>query len=183
MDAASSANFPYDYTPQGFNFMNDQAEKTDLVKNVDYTEYQEGIYVGYRYFDTKGINVSYPFGFGLSYTTFEYSNPEIAESNGSYTAKISVKNTGLAAGKEVVQLYVSAPKSEMDKPVKELKAYVKTRLLQPGESQVVELHFTADDLASFDEKSNKWLIEKGLYTAHFAASSKEIRQSCDFQAL
>ena len=100
------------------------------VRNVDYTCYEEDIYVGYRYFDSFGKRVSYPFGYGLSYTTFEYGNPVIKNENAVYTVTVDVKNVGNRTGKEVVQLYVAAPDSKaMNKPEKELKAFAKTKEL------------------------------------------------------
>jgi beta-glucosidase len=182
MDIASSANFPYDYVAGAPQFMPKQEEETEKepVKNVDYTNYEEGIYVGYRYFDTFNKTVSYPFGYGLSYTSFEFGAPQVTQKGDGITVTTTVKNTGSAAGKEVVQLYVAAPKGRMEKPSKELKAFVKTRNLQPGESQTVELAFSKEDLASFDEVNNEWLVEKGDYTAQIGSSSKNILQTASF---
>ncbi|MDR0693750.1 MAG: glycoside hydrolase family 3 C-terminal domain-containing protein [Prevotellaceae bacterium] len=180
MDAASSANFPYDYVP-GPPVMFPAGEvKKDLVKNVDYTNYEEDIYVGYRYFDTFNKNVSYPFGYGLSYTTFEYTNPTIKKNKGIYTVTVDVKNTGSVAGKEVVQLYVSAPGKSMNKPAKELKAFAKTKFLQPDETQTIQLKLTPDALASFDEANSRWTVEAGDYTGQIGSSSGEIKQNVKF---
>ena len=130
-DHPSSANFPYDYTrPQNNSFFRGPAQP---VKDVDYTDYEEGIYVGYRHFTTSGTKVSYPFGYGLSYTDFAYSKPVVKAGTDGFTATVTVTNTGSVAGKEVVELYVSAPAGGMDKPKLELKAFAKTRELQPGE--------------------------------------------------
>lgn len=137
------------------------------TKNYDYTEYNEGIYVGYRYYQTEGVEVSYPFGYGLSYASFAYSEPSVKRSGNTYTASIKVTNTGSVAGREVVQLYVSAPDGTLDKPVRELKAFAKTGNLAPGESQTVEMTFTAYDLASFDESASAFVTDKGIYTARF----------------
>ena len=144
-------------------------------KNVDYTVYEEGIYVGYRWFDTKGIEVSYPFGYGLSYTTFEYSNPVIVPGKKETTVTVDVKNTGNYAGKEVVQLYVTAPKGNLDKPAQELKAFTKTAELQPGETQTVTLVVKNEDLASFDEAQSAWVVDAGTYNFHVGASSRDIK--------
>ena len=115
--------------------MLNQGKKGD-VKNVDYTNYEEDIYVGYRYFDSFDVPVSYPFGFGLSYTTFEYSDAKVDQKNDIYDVTVTVKNTGDREGKEVVELYVAAPDSKAaNKPVKELKAFAKTKNLKPGESE------------------------------------------------
>jgi len=188
-DVASSANFPYDYqfNPRtafggaGGPFGNNkQEEKKDPVRNVDYTNYEEGIYVGYRYFDTFNKNVSYPFGYGLSYTQFSYDKPSVSANNNNYTFSCTVKNTGKAAGKEVVELYVSAPGKSMNKPAKELKAYAKTKLLQPGESEIIQMTVPQADLASFDEANSQWVVEQGNYTGQIGSSSRDIRQRVNF---
>ena len=172
-DHGSSANFPIDEVANT-NIINNVKTSFDR-KNVDYTVYEEGIYVGYRWFDTKGLEVSYPFGYGLSYTTFEYSNPVIAAGKNETTVTVEVKNTGAYAGKEVVQLYVSAPKGALDKPAQELKAFAKTAELQPGESQVVTLVVKNEDLASFDEAQSAWVVDAGTYHFHVGASSRDIK--------
>ena len=174
MDAASSANFPMD--AQADTDVRNKGEKKSAVKNVDYTNYEEDIFVGYRYFDSFGKQVSYPFGYGLSYTTFEYANPAIKADNGIYTLSVDVKNTGKFAGKEVVQLYVSAPNSAgMNKPDKELKAFAKTRDLQPGETATVTLAVKAADLASYDEASSSWVVDAGTYKFQIGASSRDVK--------
>lgn len=137
------------------------------TRNYDYTEYNEGIYVGYRHYQTRGVEVSYPFGFGLSYTSFAYSEPSAKRRGNTYTASIKVTNTGSVAGREVIQLYVTAPAGMLDKPERELKAFAKTGELAPGESQTVEMTFTAYDLASFDETASAFVTDKGTYTARF----------------
>lgn len=174
MDAASSVNFPMD--AQADTDVRNKGEKKSAVKNVDYTNYEEDIFVGYRYFDSFGKQVSYPFGYGLSYTTFEYANPAVKADNGIYTLSVDVKNTGKLAGKEVVQLYVSAPNSAgMNKPDKELKAFAKTRELQPGEAATVTLVIKAADLASYDEASSSWVVDAGTYKFQIGASSRDIK--------
>lgn len=147
----------------------------DSRRNIDYTLHEEDIYVGYRYFTTFGKKVSYPFGFGLSYTTFSYSKPVVATTAGGFTASIVVKNTGKVAGKEVVQLYVSAPAKDMNKPVRELKSFAKTRTLQPGESETLTFKVTTLELASFNQDVSQWQTEKGKYEVLFGASSEDIR--------
>jgi beta-glucosidase len=172
-DAASSANFPADYTPDPNAWMGAPSTGKAPVRNVDFTDYDEGIYVGYRYFDSFGKAVSYPFGYGLSYTTFDISAPVVKESSGAYTISISVKNTGKLAGKEVVQLYVSAPaNAALPKPTRELKAFAKTKILQPNESQTLDLRLTPLDLASFSEAESAWLTDAGTYTLRVNASNK-----------
>ena len=172
MDAASSANFPID-ADAGVYFLD---RRKDIgQKDVDQTDYAEGIYVGYRWFDKQDLAVSYPFGYGLSYTCFEYSQPSVQNDGKTITAKVTVKNIGSAAGKESVQLYASAPAGKLDKPVKELKAYAKTASLKPGESQELTLCFPTSGLASFDEEASAWVVDEGTYSFLFGASSRDIR--------
>ena len=179
MDAGSSANFPID-SDTGVYFTNRREDVGQ--KDVDVTKYEEGIYVGYRWFDKKDLAVSYPFGYGLSYTTFEYSAPAVANDGKTVTAKVTVKNTGSVAGKEAVQLYVSAPAGTLDKPVKELKAYGKTKELAPGETQELTLTFPTSELASFDEDASAWKVDAGTYTFLFGASSRDIRCTATAEA-
>ncbi len=177
-DAASSDNFPIDMRVST-DLMNKGGKKND-VKNVDYTNYEEDIYVGYRYFDTFGKQVSYPFGYGLSYTTFAYDKAAVKADNGAYTVSVEVKNTGKVAGKEVVQLYVSAPDAATaNKPEKELKAFAKTKELKPGEAVVVTLKVNADDLASYDEAASAWVVTPGNYKFLVGASSRDIKATLE----
>jgi beta-glucosidase len=172
-DAYSSKNFPIDEDPR-IDMLN-QGQKGN-VRNVDYTDYEEDIYVGYRYFDSFDVPVSYPFGFGLSYTTFDYSDAKIAQKGDAYEVSVTVKNTGSHEGKEVVELYVSAPDNKAaNKPVKELKAFAKTKLLKPGESQTLTLSVKAADLASFDEAASAWVVAEGEYQFLIAASAQDIK--------
>lgn len=147
----------------------------DNRRNIDYTLHEEDIYVGYRYFTTFDKAVSYPFGYGLSYTDFTYSKPVVKATSDGFTASIVVKNTGNVAGKEAVQLYVSAPGKDMKKPVRELKSFGKTRLLRPGESETLTFKVSAFDLASFNQNASQWQTETGLYEVQFGASSEDIR--------
>ena len=172
-DAYSSKNFPIDEDPK-IDMLN-QGQKGN-VKNVDYTDYEEDIYVGYRYFDSFDVPVSYPFGFGLSYTTFEYSDATINQKNDIYDITVTVKNTGKLEGKEVVELYISAPDNKAaNKPAKELKAFAKTKQLKPGESETLTLSVTAADLASFDEAASAWVVAEGEYQFLVAASAQDIK--------
>jgi len=151
---------------------------TGQVQGYDYTNHDEDIYVGYRFFDTFQRNVAYPFGFGLSYTTFEYSKPKCYQyihRNDGVVIQITIKNTGSVAGKEVAQVYVQAPKGRLEKPAQELKAFAKTRELQPGESQILTMTIPVRDLASFDEANSQWITEAGTYTFRIGASSRDIR--------
>ena len=172
-DAYSSRNFPIDQDPR-IDMMN-QGKKGNL-KNVDYTDYEEDIYVGYRYFDSFEVPVSYPFGFGLSYTTFEYSDAKISRKNDIFDITVTVKNTGNYDGKEVVELYISAPDNKAkNKPAKELKAFAKTKLLKPGESETLTLSVTTPELASFNEEASAWVVDEGEYQFLVGASSQEIK--------
>jgi beta-glucosidase len=178
MDHPSSANFPYNYqqsASRGFSWGPRQPQK-----DVDYTNYEEGIWVGYRHFVTRDVEVSYPFGFGLSYTSFAYSKPVVKAGKDGFTATVTVKNTGKVAGKEVVELYVSAPAGGLDKPARELKAFGKTRELQPGESQTLTLQVSAYELASFNEASSAWEAAAGKYNVQFGASVDDIRCAAPF---
>ena len=178
MDVASSTNFPMD--ARANTDVRNKEDKSSSVKNVDYTDYEEDIFVGYRYFDSFGKQVSYPFGYGLSYTTFEYVNPSVKVDNGIYSVSIDVKNVGKFAGKEVVQLYVSAPnRFQMNKPEKELKAFTKTKELRPGETVTATLKLNTTDLASYDEASSSWVVDAGNYKFLIGTSSKDIKAVLD----
>ncbi|MCB9260630.1 MAG: glycoside hydrolase family 3 C-terminal domain-containing protein [Ignavibacteriales bacterium] len=139
--------------------------------------YEEGIYVGYRYYNTFNVPSAYEFGYGLSYTTFKYSDLKLSSSTFSSEMEINVKitNTGKVPGKEVVQLYVAAPQTEIEKPVRELKGFAKTNLLQPGESQIVTFNIDAYSLASFWSGLSSWITEKGEYEVQIGASSTDIK--------
>ncbi len=150
------------------------------TRNFDYTEYSEGIYVGYRHYMTRGVEVSYPFGFGLSYTSFSYGEPSVKRKGDNYIAAIKVTNTGEVSGREVIQLYVSAPAGGMDKPERELKAFAKTRELAPGESQYIQMTFNSYDLASFDEGTSAFITDKGTYTARFCTDVRTERAMVGF---
>ncbi len=181
MDHPSSANFPYNYTrPQnnGFGFGRGPQQP---VKDVDYTNYEEGIYVGYRYFSTAGVGVSYPFGFGLSYTGFSYSKPVVKATANGFEASVTVTNTGAVAGKEVVELYVTAPEAGLDKPARELKAFAKTRELKPGESQTVTMKVDNYGIASFNDANSAWEAPAGTYRLQFGASVEDIRATVDYK--
>ena len=177
-DHASSSNFPID---ESFSLFPDRNDP-ELInrRNVGYTVYEEDIYVGYRYFDSFNKKVSYPFGYGLSYTTFEYSDAQISEDGGVYTVTVNVKNTGKYDGKEVVELYVAAPDSKAkNKPVKELKAFAKTANLKPGETAKVTLTVNAADLASYSDEAVAWIVDEGTYKFLVGASSADIKATLE----
>ncbi|MBR6188403.1 MAG: glycoside hydrolase family 3 C-terminal domain-containing protein [Prevotella sp.] len=138
--------------------------------------YKEGIYVGYRGFDRDKTQPLFPFGYGLSYTTFQYGQPTAQVSGDQVSVEVTVRNTGSVAGKEVAQVYVSAPKNkQMDKPVKELKGFAKTRLLQSGESETLRISIPRSELASWNETTHQWQVDSGTYTLQVGASSADIR--------
>ena len=182
LDIPSSHNFPY-------NYKNVQTGMWDFLwggpkrqnKNVDYTEYAEGIYVGYRYFQTADAPVSYPFGYGKSYTTFEYSKPVVKATADGFTATITVKNTGSVAGKEAVQLYVAAPAGGLEKPAFELKGFAKTKTLAPGEAQTLTINVDKYTLASFNEAASAWETAAGTYKVMFGANAADIRGTADYK--
>lgn len=177
-DAASSKNFPTEGAMGDMDFMSPKKKTNKPL--WDYTNYEEDIYVGYRYFDTFGKQVSYPFGYGLSYTSFSYENPRIKEDKDKYVITVTVKNTGKYSGKEVVQLYASAPdRVHANKPEKELKAFMKTKNLKPGESATVVLTVGTSELASFDEQSSSWIVTPGVYQFQIASSSRDIKMVLD----
>lgn len=163
MDHPSSKNFP-----------------TRKGTNDEVSLHHEGLNVGYRYFDTARKEVSYPFGYGLSYTTFAYSKPQVKATKDGFTATVTVKNTGKVAGKESVQLYVSAPKGKLEKPAKELRAFAKTRKLAPGESQTLSFAVSRYALASFDESASQWIADAGQYAVLFGANVEDIRCQAAF---
>ena len=171
-DAASSKNFPSD--GKGSDIMGDMS-KWKNVKNVGYTLYDEDIYVGYRYFDTFDKTVSYPFGYGLSYTTFSYNDVKAADNGSNISVSVTVTNTGKRPGKEVAEVYVTAPKGAIEKPAQELKTFAKTRTLQPGESQTLTMNIDKADLASFNTKQSAWVADGGSYTFKVGASSRDIK--------
>ena len=160
-DHPSTQNFAPTYDM--YTYRNLENWTPNAIAGVDFVNHEEDIYVGYRYFDTFKRPVAYPFGYGLSYTTFEFGKPRVSFDQKTATVTVAVKNTGKVAGKQVAQVYVSAPKGTIEKPSKELKAFAKTRLLQPGESQTLTMKIATRDLASFDEAHSQWKAEKGNY--------------------
>ena len=141
-------------------------------------EYREGVYVGYRYYDKAQKAVAYPFGHGLSYTEFQYSgltlsHTELGEDD-KLTVRVTVKNSGPLAGKEVVQLYVAPPADGMFRPVRELRAYTKVELA-PGESKAVELVLNRRAFAYYDAQAGDWRVDSGTYTVEIGSSSRDIR--------
>lgn len=140
------------------------------------SEYAEGIFVGYRYLEKNNIKPLFPFGHGLSYTTFEYRNMDVQwQNDGTLKVSLSLQNTGERAGSEVVQLYLSSPASNLPKPVKELKDFEKITL-QPGESAKVDFTLVPEnDFAYFDEHIHRWAVQPGKYKVMVGSSSEDIR--------
>ena len=174
-DVASSKNFPghlINPADTGFSIFGHPAELT----------YDDGIYVGYRYYNSFHLHTAYPFGFGLSYSSFKYSDLWLSSPSFGDGLSVSVKvtNTGKLPGKEVVQLYLTAPKGNLDKPSMELKAFAKTGLLMPGKSQVVRFSLDPMSLASFDPAASAWVAAPGSYLLRFASSAENILLSQDF---
>ena len=172
-DVPSTNNFPQ--TPDYYNFTDKFAG--GYMKGVNYSNHEENIYVGYRYFDTFGKPVAYPFGFGLSYTTFKYSNLKASAKGNKVNVDVTVTNIGKTAGKQVAQIYVSAPKGNIQKPKRELKGFGKTRLLKPGESQTLHMVIDRRDLTSFDEANSQWLGEAGDYAVEVGDNVEDITSS------
>ena len=165
-DLSTANNYPYVGQTDGRNF--------------DYTFYEEDIWLGYRYFDTTGRRVSYPFGFGLSYTDFDYSGAKVSRKGANTTVEVTVTNTGSAAGREVVQLYVSAPEGGLRKPAAELRGFAKTRLLAPGESEKITITVPDSELASFNDSLSRWETAAGEYQARLGRASGDYIVSLPF---
>jgi beta-glucosidase len=188
-----AVTFPVSYkdTPSAKNFpgvaeKSDAADKADDLSGFSFMRrkpweiiYEDDIYVGYRYYNTFKVPVAYEFGYGLSYTGFEYEKLKLStnEFAGALTASITVKNTGKVAGREVVQVYVSAPSGKLKKPAEALAAFGKTKLLNPGESQTLSFKLETKDFASFDESTSSWIAEAGEYQLKIGASSLAIKQT------
>lgn len=175
-----ASTFPVNYqdVPSAKNFPG----KVIVQGQPPQITYEEGIYVGYRYYYTFKVPVAYEFGYGLSYTTFEYSNLKLSSDKFSKPifVTVDVRNTGKVAGKEIVELYMGTPAMSLDKPERELKGFVKTRLLQPGEMQMVTFTINNMSLCSFSTVSSSWIADVGQYTIKIGASSKDIKQTGSF---
>lgn len=181
-DHASHANFPknpimvnIETLVKNMVFPPKDRPLNEQIKDEDYTYYDEGIYVGYRHFDKDNLPVSYPFGFGLSYTDFEYHDIEVKVVNDSIQIQFAITNAGDVSGKEVVQVYVEKMDSDIDRPKQELKAFTKSQLLNPEEQEIISLQIPITELSYWDEKNNKWALEYGSYNIKIGASSKDIR--------
>lgn len=170
--AKTTITWPADYlsTPASFYFPG----------NASNTIYYEDIYVGYRYYHTFDVPVAYPFGYGLSYTTFEYTDFSIAKkANGSLVAYVTVTNKGDVAGREIVQIYVSKPETTLEQAEIELAGFGKTKQLNPGESQNLRIVIPIEALESFDTTNSRYFIDNGTFTFSLAASSQDIKDSLE----
>ncbi|MDY3108586.1 MAG: glycoside hydrolase family 3 C-terminal domain-containing protein [Lachnospiraceae bacterium] len=161
--------------------LKDYPSTANFHESATYVNYTEDIYVGYRYFETipgAADKVAYPFGYGLSYTKFDVSVKEVEQSEDIIHVSVEVTNTGDVAGKEVVQLYYSAPQGKLGKPAKELGAYRKTKLLQPGETQTVELSMPVVQMASYDDLGkvcmSAYVLEPGTYKFYVGTSVRDV---------
>src|SRR5574344_761865 len=172
-DHPSTANFAKDYDMYTYKNLLDWSKGN--IKGYDYSNHEEDIYVGYRYFDTFKKNVAYPFGYGLSYTTFEFGKPSVKAKGNYIGVSVPIKNTGKVAGKEVAEVYVTAPKGAYEKPAKELKTFGKTKLLNPGESQTLKMTLEKRDLASFDEANSQWKVDAGNYLFKVGSDVENIK--------
>ncbi|SMG13023.1 beta-glucosidase [Marivirga sericea] len=181
-DASTAKNFP------GSSVKGETDDKEDesgfsFMKRVPWEViYEEDIYVGYRYYQTFDVPVSYEFGYGKSYTSFEYSNLTLNTDSfiDQLEITVDIKNAGQLAGKEVVQIYVKAPSDQLEKPESQLIAFGKTSLLKPNASEKLSFTIAAKDLASFDETNSRWLVESGEYTIRIGASSQDIKLTDKF---
>ena len=191
-----AATFPMSYTdtPSSKNFpgVAEKSDKKDDAADLSGFSfmrrtpweivYDDDVYVGYRYYSTFNVPVAYEFGYGLSYTQFDYTNLKLnsADFKGKLTLTVDVKNTGAVAGREVVQVYISSPSGKLKKPEETLVAYAKTKLLNAGETQTLSFTIETKDFASFDETSSSWIAEIGKYTLKAGASSLNIKQTANF---
>lgn len=177
-DHPSTSNYPLNNDYYLLDLM--KSENRPLAGH-DFTNHDEDIYVGYRYFDSFQKEVAYPFGFGLSYTTFEYSKPTAKLNGDQVNISITVKNTGEVAGKEVAQVYVAAPEGVLEKPSKELKAFAKTKELKPGETETLTMQIPVRLLASYDDTNSQWLADAGTYNVLIGSNVADIRANTQFK--
>ena len=182
-DHASHDNFPKNpkmFTLEGMVknliFPPNETPKARKVKDEDYTFYHEDVFVGYRHFDSKNLSVSFPFGFGLSYTDFEYGPMEAKIKNDTINISLDIKNIGASPGKEVVQFYTEKVNSTIKRPTQELKSFAKTKLLKNNESINISVKIPIKELSYWNETINDWSLEKGEYNIKVGGSSRNISQ-------
>ncbi len=179
-DHPSSASFPGRELPDLSPAEEGQPRRRSRPAEI---VYDEGVFVGYRFFETYKVKPSYEFGYGLSYTNFAYENLTLSSTKfrDRLRVMIEVRNTGGTAGKEAVELYLSAPSGRLEKPALELKGFAKTRLLRPGEAQTLSFVLDGRSLASFDPAESAWIAEAGVYAVKVGASSADIRKTASFR--
>jgi beta-glucosidase len=183
---ATSFPIKYDDVPSSKSFpgreLDPGAPGNPMMGKPSEVIYDDGIYVGYRYYQSFHLKTAYPFGYGLSYTRFSYSNLGLSSAsfNNHLQVTVTVTNTGNTSGKEIVELYLTAPAGKMNKPEEELKAFAKTKTLKPGESQTMSLLLDASSLASFDTDLTRWVADAGTYQVKIGASSEDIKLTKDF---
>ena len=180
-DHGSAKNFPSGVKATMTDFLmasiigsSEEKPKQEQTKNIDYTIYEEGVYVGYRHFDKKEIDVSYPFGYGLSYTEFDYSDLKIKEEENVIKVTVKITNIGSYPGKEVIQIYTSKPDSNIDRPIKELRGFEKTSNIEVGESINLNFNIPTSELSYWSVENSSWEIEKGVYDILVGSSSRDI---------
>ena len=180
-DHGSAKNFPSGIKATMTDFLmasiigsSEEKPKQEQTKNIDYTIYEEGVYVGYRHFDKKEIDVSYPFGYGLSYTEFDYSDLKIKEEENVIKVTLKITNIGSFPGKEVIQIYTSKPDSNIDRPIKELRSFEKTSNIEVGESINLNFNIPISELSYWSVENSSWEIEKGVYDILVGSSSRDI---------
>ena len=186
-----ATTFPVDYkdVPSAKNFPGKEFPDQAVTGNFGMKQipaevtYEDGIYVGYRYYNTFNVKPAYEFGYGLSYTDFKYSDLKLSSAtfDKNITATVTITNSGKTAGREVVQLYISAPGGKIAKPAEELKGFAKTGLLQPGQSEKLTFMISTTDLASFNTDATAWIADAGAYTVKIGSSSANIRQTAGFR--
>lgn len=154
-------------------------------EKTHYNDYKEGVFLGYRWLDSKRIQPLFPFGFGLSYTTFEFSDIKVTRDegkSGNYLASVTVKNTGSRQGAEVVQLYVEPPVANVPRPIRELRGFFRV-VLKPGQSREVKIPFSRRDLAYWNPASGEWTVTPGSYTAAAGSSSRDLPVHAGFEVV
>ncbi|MBD5780880.1 glycoside hydrolase family 3 C-terminal domain-containing protein [Pelagicoccus sp. NFK12] len=169
-----------DYVPQGEHLYSSWNDQWETAREVYDIEYEEGVFVGYRWYDSKGIEPLYPFGHGLSYTKFEYSNLQVSKQSFAedeeVEVSVTVRNAGEVAGSEIVQLYVRDVESSLPRPIKELKGFRKLQLA-PGESQAVTFVLRKADFSFWSPEAEDWVAEAGGFELLLGASSRDLRLS------
>ena len=181
-DHASNSNFPKNpkmWSLEGMikNMIFPPNERPDAkkIKDEDYTYYDEGIYIGYRHFDKSDLNVSYPFGYGLSYTDFKYESMNVEVKNDTINIEITIKNIGNVPGKEIIQFYTEKLNSEIDRPIQELKAFIKTKIIEPNSVERASIQIPISELRYWNEANNDWSLERGTYLVKSGMSSRDIK--------